>query len=110
METFSAINHNQRVVWVCRKHVTPYWPNKQLFVYCNTHPDKGSLFATCLWLFFFNFIYIVLYTIQIVSKQLYSIKQENSVSIVQEENSKHYLIFMLHPVQFTWNSCFILEL
>ncbi len=35
-----------------------------------------------------TFIYIVLYTVQIVSKQLYSVKQENSESIMQEDNSK----------------------
>ncbi len=36
-----------------------------------------------------TFIYIALLTIQIVSKQLYSIKLENSVSIMQKDNSKH---------------------
>ncbi len=35
-----------------------------------------------------SFIYIVLYTIQIVSKQLYSVKEENSVWIMQEDNCK----------------------
>ncbi len=36
-----------------------------------------------------TFIYIVLLTIKMVSKQLYSIKQENSVSIMQKNNIKH---------------------
>uniref|UniRef100_A0A673GQX2 RNA helicase n=1 Tax=Sinocyclocheilus rhinocerous TaxID=307959 RepID=A0A673GQX2_9TELE len=36
-----------------------------------------------------TFTYIALLTIQIVSKQLYSIKWENSVSIMQNDNSKH---------------------
>ncbi len=31
-----------------------------------------------------TFIYIALYTILIVSKQLYRVKQENSLSIMQE--------------------------
>ncbi len=44
-----------------------------------------------------TFIYIALFTIQIVSKQLYSVKQENSVSIMQEDNSKHS-IFQLKSV------------
>ncbi len=32
-----------------------------------------------------TFIYIALYTIQIVSSQLYSVKKESSVSIMQED-------------------------
>lgn len=35
-----------------------------------------------------SFIYIKLYKIQIVSKQVYSVKQENSLSIKKEENNK----------------------
>ncbi len=35
-----------------------------------------------------TFIYIPLYTIQIVSKQLYSVKQKNSLSITREDNTK----------------------
>lgn len=36
----------------------------------------------------FTFDYVALYTIQILSKQLYSEKQENSLSITQEDNNK----------------------
>ncbi len=35
-----------------------------------------------------TFIYTVLYTILIVSKQLYRVKQENSLSTMQEDNNK----------------------
>ncbi len=34
--------------------------------------------------------YIVLYTKQIVPKQLYSVKLENSLSIMQEDNKNKY--------------------
>ncbi len=37
-----------------------------------------------------TFIYIALYTILIVSKQLYRVKQENSLSIMQEDNNKSF--------------------
>ncbi len=36
-----------------------------------------------------TFIYIVLLPIKIVSKQLFSIKLENNVPVVQKDNSKH---------------------
>ncbi len=37
-----------------------------------------------------TFIYIALYTILIVSKQLYRVKQENSLSIMQEGINKSF--------------------
>ncbi len=33
-------------------------------------------------------LYLTLYTIMIVSKQFYSVKQESSLSIMQEDNNK----------------------
>ncbi len=44
-----------------------------------------------------SFICIVLYTMQIVSKPLYSVKQENIVSITHEDDGKHS-IFQLKSV------------
>ncbi len=40
-----------------------------------------------------TFIYIALYTILIVSKQLYRVKQENSLSVMQEDNNKSFFQF-----------------
>ncbi len=40
-----------------------------------------------------TFIYIAPYTIEIVSKQLYSVKQEKGVLILQEDNSKQSVFF-----------------
>ncbi len=49
----------------------------------------------------FTPLYIALYTILIVSKQLYSVKQENSLSIMQEDNNG--VIFQLKSIQW-WSS------
>ncbi len=40
-----------------------------------------------------TFIEIALYTIQIISKQLYSVKQENSLAIMQENTKKQTFFF-----------------
>ncbi len=48
-----------------------------------------------------TFIYIALYTILIVSKQLYRVKQENSLSIMQEDNNKSF--FQLKSVHWWFN-------
>ncbi len=49
-----------------------------------------------------TFIYIALYTILIVSKQLYRVKQENSLSIMQEDINKSF--FQLKSVHW-WFQC-----
>ncbi len=39
-------------------------------------------------IFYFVYFFITLYTIQIVSKQLYSVKQEKSLPVMQEDNNE----------------------
>ncbi len=53
-----------------------------------------------------SFIYIALYTILIVSKQLYRVKQENSLSIMQEDINKSF--FQLKSVHW-WFSVDIIQ-
>uniref|UniRef100_A0A672QF24 Leucine-rich repeat serine/threonine-protein kinase 2-like n=1 Tax=Sinocyclocheilus grahami TaxID=75366 RepID=A0A672QF24_SINGR len=43
-----------------------------------------------------HFIYIVLYTIQIVSKHLYSVKQEKRVLIIQGDSSKQFSLYLFN--------------